>query len=100
MNSNSLKQGHMLPELLVYIMFFQLQLKGMSNFDSQKKVKVSLLYTAAVQTCEQGEVRLVNGTDSAGRVEICLPHNGAPWYGEQCVTKVGTIMKLEWCVVS
>ena len=36
---------------------------------------MSLLYTAAVQTCQRGEVRLVNGTDSAGRVEICLPHS-------------------------
>ena len=45
---------------------------------------MSLLYTAAVQTCEQGDVRLVNGTDSAGRVEICLPHNGALVWGTVC----------------
>ena len=34
-----------------------------------------LIYTVAVQTCQRGEVRLENGTDSAGRVEICLPHS-------------------------
>ena len=50
--------------------------------------------TVAVQTCEetceeQGDVRLVNGTESgsAGRVEICLPHsdsNGTLVWGTVC----------------
>ena len=33
----------------------------------------------AVKTCQRGEVRLVNGTESgsAGRVEICLPQSDA-----------------------
>ena len=40
-----------------------------------------------VETCQRGDVRLVNGTDSAGRVEICLPRsdsNGTLVWGTVC----------------
>ena len=40
-----------------------------------------------VETCQRGDIRLVNGTDSAGRVEICLLQsngNGTLVWGTVC----------------